>query len=109
MNSLTNSLLGVAFYILTTNFHHTDINPVFCAHCTNVHHYQLIEVSRVTRELRVPVVIEGTDKPVERVLEAVPLSAVFVTNYVSDLRAAQSRARVPPMPTVPVPLRGTNR
>lgn len=105
---LTN-LLGVAFFIFTTNYHGTTFNPVFCPHCTLVHHYQVIEMSRVSRELRVPVVIEGTSKPVERTLEVNPLTAIFVTNYVSDLRSAQSRARVPPMPTVPVPLRGTNR
>lgn len=104
MNSLTNALLGVAFYIFTTNFHGTTINPVFCPYCTNVHHFMVIDMSRVSRELRVPVVIEGESKPVERVLEVNPMTAIFVTNYVSDLRSAQSRARVPPMPITPVAL-----
>lgn len=101
---LTN-LLGVAFTLLTTNFHAVDFKSVSCLvpGCSNIHHWAVIEIFRVNRETRVPVVIDGL--AVERVLDVVPLSAIYVTNYVSDLRAAQSRARVPPMPLPMLPPR----
>lgn len=98
---LTN-ILGVAFAILTTNPHSLKFDAVPCTYCTNSHHWQVVEISRVSKETRVPVVIDGI--AVETTLKAEPLSAVYVTNYVTDLRAAQSRARVPPLPMVPVAL-----
>lgn len=98
---LTN-ILGIAFSLITTNPHSMKYDAVPCGLCTNSHHWQVVEILRVNRETRVPVVIDGI--AVETTLKIEPLSAVYVTNYVTDLRAAQSRARVPPLPTVPVAL-----
>lgn len=106
MPPVTN-LLGVVSFILSTNFHHSDISPLPCPHCTNVHHYLVVDISHVSREERVQVLIDG--QVVTRILSITPLSALSVTNIhgasnLVSLERRNRRVRVPPsLPPTPQP------